>query len=112
MFSDYICSESCLLLCTLQILEGRVVPDGQSKFEEGAVNEDVAEHNNGPKHLMYASLDYSLLNRRPGVATKRENTETEYAEVKVKEKKEIDLGDLYSEVDHGTKDYPKSGGRV
>lgn len=50
------------------------------------------EPTSGPKELVYASIDFSLLNRIPrGVVKNLENNGTEYAEIKTNNNKEGDL---------------------
>ncbi|KAM4567408.1 CD166 antigen-like isoform 2-T2 [Fundulus diaphanus] len=58
----------------------------------------ATEASSGPKELIYASIDFSLLDRIPRKPAKNsENTETEYADIKIIKEKDGDPGELVNE---------------
>ena len=79
---------------TWQIHAGQAVEDDQTHHQEAprdgaeAMEKGAPDLDSGPKDVEYASIDFSVLNRRNarGAAEKQESTETEYAEIKREEK--------------------------
>lgn len=75
---------------------GRAVEDPQTQeAAEGggaglAVVKVVSDDNGQPKEMEYASIDFSALKRR-SPRTREETTKTEYAEVKIQKKEEVQV---------------------
>ncbi|XP_037836078.1 sialic acid-binding Ig-like lectin 14 [Kryptolebias marmoratus] len=70
---------------------------GQFEVQEVSADKASPELNNGPADLMYASIEFSRMDRSPRVAKRRDDTETEYAGVKTRNETKEDDGEVISE---------------